>query len=102
MTGYLRRSCAIVLCLLPLGVVNPLTVSADAGDLGEQVSSSVPATPSTSSSAVPSDFGLTVSPARLVIGPHDTAAQEIRLINTGTVHQAVTVQKRNFSTGSDG
>ena len=100
MTGHLPRSCAIAVCLLLLGVVNPLTASADAGDPGGQAPSSAPAT--ASSSAVPSDFGLTVSPARLVIGQSDTAAQEIRLINTGTVRQTVTVQKRNFSTGNDG
>lgn len=102
MTGYVRRGSAIGLCLLPLGLLSPLTVVADTPAPKTEVSSSAFAAPSTPSSAVPSDFGLTVSPTPLVIGQNDATVQKIQVMNTGRVAQAITVQKRNFTAGIDG
>jgi hypothetical protein len=91
-------------CIIATG----LGVLALAGTLGPTVASAAPTpspTPSSSTSYQrdPGDFSLTVSPARLAIAQRDIGAtQQITLVNRGQVALPVTVQKRNFTVGSDG
>jgi hypothetical protein len=52
---------------------------------------------------VDSDFSLTVSPTRLVVGQKDIGkVQKILVVNRGQLPVSVTVQKRNFTGGRDG
>lgn len=88
-----------------------LSVLALAGALSPIDASAAPTpaaptpTPSSSESYKrdPANFSLTVSPARLAIGQGDIGStQQVTLINRGQAPLAVTVDKRNFTVGSDG
>lgn len=59
--------------------------------------------PSTTYSPSDTDFSLTISPTRLVIGPDATAdVQSIAVINRGEKSVHVVVQKRSFEAAADG
>jgi hypothetical protein len=81
---------------------SPVPTSSDA----ESTTAATPAgSPSSSASYQrdPGDFSLTVSPTRLAISQRDIGStQRVTLINRGQAALAVTVQKRNFTVGSDG
>ena len=77
---------------------------------GSVASASGPPTPvstaptsGTTYERVDSDFSLTVSPTRLVVGAADIGkVQKILVVNQGQKPAAVTVQKRSFIGGRDG
>jgi hypothetical protein len=91
-------------CIIAAG----LGVLALAGALSPSVASAAPSpSPAPSSSASyqrdPGNFSLTVSPTRLTIGQGDIGStQQVTLINRGQAALDITVQKRNFTVGSDG
>ncbi len=111
MSAPVRCTIAFGLGVLALaGMLNPSVASA-APTPSPAASSAAPApgTPSSSPSSSasyqrdPGDFSLTVSPTRLAIGQRDIGStQQITLVNRGQASLAVTVQKRNFTVGSDG
>jgi hypothetical protein len=77
---------------------------------GSEASASGPPTPvgispttSTTYSKLPTEFSLTVSPTRLVVGQADVGTvQKVLVVNRGQSPVSVTVQKRNFTGGADG
>ena len=111
MTGRLRRLVAVGLSvLIGMGTLSPAA-------LADSLSTSPPSTNppgsttspraepsgSTSYSLKPDDFSLTLSPTRLVIAGADIkVTQKIQAINRGQLSVEVSVQKRNFTAGSDG
>lgn len=113
MTAPLRCLVAIGLGVLATaGALSPTSASAAPTAPAPTASASVPATPvapsSTPSSSVsyrrdPGRFSLGVSPARLAIGQGDIGStQQVTLINRGQAPLDITVDKRNFTVGSDG
>jgi len=104
---FVRSSCALALALAAPLMVGPQAQAADSAVSGSTVSASTAPVPSPSFSTSyrpsGSEFSLTVSPTRLVLGPADletTAA--ILVVNRGTHPVSVTVSKRNFTGGMDG
>lgn len=99
MTGrrFARSSCALVLALIAPVMVESRSNAADS-------TPPVPS-PSVTTSYRPSgsEFSLTVSPTRLVLGPTDLdKSASILVVNRGTHPVAVTLQKRDFTGGRDG
>lgn len=91
-------------CIIAIG----LGVLALAGALSPSVASAAPTPSPAPSSSVsyqrdPGAFSLTVSPTRLAIGQGDIGStQQVTLVNRGQAALDITVQKRNFTVGSDG
>lgn len=112
MTAPLRCLVALGLSVLALaGALSPRAASAapTPGPGPSSLASSPAATPgssprsSTTYQRDPGAFSLTVSPTRLAVGQRDFgAAQQVTLVNRGQTPLPVTVQKRNFTVGSDG
>jgi hypothetical protein len=106
MTAPLRCAFAVGLSVLALaGALDPTVASAAPTPSAPASTSSTPPTPSSSVSYKrdPGGFSLTVSPTRLAIRQRDIGStQQVTLINRGQASLAVTVQKRNFTVGSDG
>jgi hypothetical protein len=95
--------CALIL----LGAGSPITAAADPTPTPTLASpadqgASTPHS-STSYSLSPKQFGLSISPTRLVVSPNDIdTTQEITVANRGQAPLTVTVDTRNFTTGSTG
>ncbi|GAA1427306.1 hypothetical protein GCM10009616_04120 [Microlunatus lacustris] len=113
MSAPLRCSIAVGLSVLVMaGTLSPRAASA-APSPEPTSTSSTPASRATTPASTPGsstsyrrergDFSLTVSPTRLAIGQQDIgSAQQVTLVNRGEVALPITVQKRNFTVGSDG
>jgi len=103
MTTMLRRGTIIASCAIMLGWSAPFASGSEALTSDPRVPVSDPPTNSTSYRPVPSQFSLTVSPTRVVATQDDLGAvPPILVVNRGHSAVAVTVQKRNFTGGSDG
>jgi hypothetical protein len=91
-------------------MAGPITAAADPTVLPTPVPASASgdsggSTPhsSTSYSLSPKQFGLSISPTRLIIGATDIAkTQQVTVANLGQAPLTVTVDKRNFTSGSNG
>lgn len=102
MRSTLGRHIVVSSCALVLGLSAPLVVGSGARASGPVVPQ---ATPTTSTSYAPSgsEFSLTISPTRLVLGPADLGkTASVLLVNRGSNPVSVTVGKQNFTGGSDG
>lgn len=94
MNHVLRASVAIASCIL-------LTVWSVTPASGAEAQASTPA--AAAPPAPPSDFGLAISPTRLVVGQADIGTtQQVKVRNGGRSTMAVTVKKENFSAHPDG
>src|SRR5664279_3580858 len=104
MTGIHSRGTAVGLCvLILLGSPSPMAAIASSPSTDPIGPSTTAPKASTSYSLKPTDFSVTISPTRLIIGQADIATkQEVRVINRGQMSASVTVQKRNFTSGTDG
>lgn len=113
MTAPTRCLVAIGLGVLATaGALSPLSASAAPTPVAPTPAASSSATPPTPVSSPsrsvsyrrdPGKFSLAVSPARLAIKQDDIGStQQVTLINRGQAALAVTVEKRNFTAGSDG
>jgi hypothetical protein len=98
-----RGGASMVVCaLMSLWLVAPAS--------GSVASASGPPTPvgstptgGTTYKQVASEFSLTVSPTRLVVGQKDIGkVQKVLVVNQGQSPVSVTVQKRSFTGGRDG
>ena len=109
--GSVRRACAVGLgFLICAGMAGPMTAAADPTAQPTPGTASAPgssggSTPhsSTSYSLSPQQFGLSISPTRLIISPADIEmTQQITVANRGQAPLTVTVDKRNFTTSATG
>jgi hypothetical protein len=103
MTNMLQRGSAVATCALMFGWSAPLVSGSGANAPDPPSPTGEPPTNSTSYRPDPSEFSLTVSPTRLVVGPADIRSEpEILVVNRGHTEVEVTVQKRDFTGGTDG
>ncbi len=98
MTTVLRRAAVLAACVLLSGWSVPLASASE-----NPTPAPAPPRQSTTYDLKNSDFGLTVTPTRLAIGPADIGkVAEITIINRGRAPMSITVQKRNFTGSTDG
>ena len=103
MITVLRRTAVISACVLLSGLSVPLAHAS-----GNRIPDPPPPggtrpSSSTTYDLLPSEFSLTLSPTRLIIGPADIGkVSEILVVNRGQAPIPVTVQEKNFTGGSDG
>ena len=103
MTNLLQRSSAIAICALMFGWSAPIASGSEANTSDPPAPTGDTPTNSTSYRPAPTEFSLTVSPTRLVVGPADiSSTPEILVVNRGHVPVEVNVQKRDFTGGTDG
>jgi hypothetical protein len=103
MSTVFGRGAALASCALVLGWSAALANGSGAQASDPLATVSGLPTSSTSYGTVPAEFSLTVSPTRLVLGPADTGtASRILVVNRGRSPVSVTVQRRNFTGGTDG
>jgi len=107
MTGVVRPGTVLASLVLILGWSAPVTSGSGTPVSDPAAPAGATPTNSTSYAPVPSDFSLTISPTRLVIGqadldPDAATVAEILVVNRGRAAVTVTVQKRNFSGGAAG
>jgi hypothetical protein len=98
MNDVFQRAAVAGLCVIAL------LVPASAA-FGSGAHAPDPAAPGTTAVTAtdPSDFSLTVSPTRLVVGPADNATpQQMKVINLGNQPLAIEVAKRDFTGAPDG
>lgn len=101
MTRASLRSAALTSCFLMFGWSAPLANGSEAHAPDPAVSAST--TNPTPYAPAPSDFSLTISPSRLVIGPADIGkVSGLSVVNRGRAAVPVTVRKRNFTAAPDG
>jgi hypothetical protein len=101
MITVLRRTAVLAACVLLSGLSVPLAHASE----NRRPDPPLPgdARHSTTYDLKESDFALTVSPTRLVIGPADVGkVAEILVVNRGRASVPITVQKRNFTANVDG
>jgi hypothetical protein len=103
MTNMLQRGSAVATCALMFGWSAPLASGSGAHTSDPPAPTGDTPTNSTSYRPAPSEFSLTVSPTRLVVGPADIGSTpEILVVNRGHSPVEVDVQKRDFTGGADG
>jgi hypothetical protein len=107
MRNLLGRGGALAASILAFGSLTvPAAQGSEVRASDPQPSIGPPAptsTPSTSYRSAPTEFALTVSPTRLVIGKADFGTvSQILIVNRGRSATPVTVQERNFVGRSDG
>jgi hypothetical protein len=89
-------------CAVAASCVFALLVPAPAA-FGSGAQASDPAVTAPDVAAGPSDFSLTVSPTRLVVGPTDLATpRQVKVINLGGEPLDIEVGKRDFTGAADG
>src|SRR4051794_3868919 len=99
MNDVFQRCAVAGSCIIALLLLLPASAA-----FGSGAQAPDPAAPGTTAVvADPSNFGLTVSPTRLVVGPTDMATpQQVKVINLGSEALALEVSKRNFTGAPDG
>jgi hypothetical protein len=103
MTNMLQRSSAIAICALMFGWSAPPASGSGAGTSDPPAPTGDTPTNSTSYRPALTEFSLTVSPTRLVVGPADIrSTPEVLVVNRGQVPVEVNVQQRDFTGGTDG
>lgn len=99
----LRLGTVLAAVILSSGWSVPLALGSEAPAPTPPVSAGDPSKGSTTYDLTASEFSLTVSPTRLVVGPAElTRTSKILVVNRGQAAVPVTVQERNFIGGSDG